>query len=320
MGTATAQTIWGIHVRKDLDADTLFLHRGVVALDGWKAMGDLSTIPGKRDAFKSAYSKAYPDAKPAAILINTGQPFRFLHEMKQGDLVVYPSKVDRKINIGQVTGDYFHDPKSKGYPNLRPVKWLTTVTRNHFSQGALHELGAQLCLFQIKTHADEFRAAVESEPEITKDALEQSTKTAIAEDAFDPSTLQDARERIAATIVRRRGQPEFRKTLLEAYGNRCAMTGCGCVDVLEAAHVYPYRGPDTNHVCNGLLLRSDLQTLFDLGLIGIDSEDFTIVVADSLRHTVYGKLAGKRVCLPANSAERPNRDLLKQHRRDSRLR
>jgi predicted restriction endonuclease len=160
---------------------------------------------------------------------------------------------------------------------------------------------------------------LEPEPGISEDALEQSTETAVAQDAFDPSTLQDARERIAATIVRRRGQPEFRKKLLEAYGNRCGVTGCDCVDVLEAAHVYPYRGPDTNHVCNGLLLRSDLHTLFDLGLIGIDCENYTIVIADSLRETIYGDLAGKQLRLPANSAHYPNSDLLKRHRKDSRL-
>jgi hypothetical protein len=156
---------------------------------------------------------------------------------------------------------------------------------------------------------------LEPEPGINRDALEQSTQTAIAEDAFDPRTLRDARERIAATIVRRRGQPEFRRKLLEAYGSRCAVTGCNCVDVLEAAHVYPYCGPDTNHVCNGLLLRSDLHTLFDLALIGIDPEDYTVVIADSLRQTIYAELAGKRVHLPANSAQWPNRDILKQHRR-----
>jgi restriction system protein len=122
-------------------------------------IGRFSGVP--RGAFKTAYSKAYPDGKPAAIPNNAGQPFRFLHEMKQGDLVVYPSKQDRKINIGQITGDYFYDPKSEGYPNLRPVKWLKTLPRLQFSQGALYETGSALSLFQIKNYADEFRAALE---------------------------------------------------------------------------------------------------------------------------------------------------------------
>ena len=172
MGIATTQTIWGIHAGRTGDAHTLFLQKGVIAI-GWEAMGDLSAIPAKRDAFKTAYSKAYPNDKPAAIPNNAGQPFRFVHEMKEGDLVVYPSKQDRKINIGQITGDYFHDPKGGGYPNQRPVKWLKTVPRLQFSQGALYETGSALSLFQIKNYADEFRAALEGKklrrsPELTQ--------------------------------------------------------------------------------------------------------------------------------------------------------
>ena len=181
MGTATTQTIWGIHAGRTGDAHTLFLQKGVIAI-GWEAMGDLSLIPAKRDAFKSAYSKAYPNEKPAAIPNNAGQPFRFLHEMKQGDLVVYPSKQDRKINIGQITGDYFHDPKGGGYPNQRPVKWLKTVPRLQFSQGALYETGSALSLFQIKNYADEFRAALEGKKESAVPVKEDPTVSRVQSD------------------------------------------------------------------------------------------------------------------------------------------
>jgi hypothetical protein len=58
MGAATTQTIWGIHAGRTGDAHTLFLQKGVIAI-GWEAMGDLSAIPAKRDAFKS-YSTIQP--------------------------------------------------------------------------------------------------------------------------------------------------------------------------------------------------------------------------------------------------------------------
>jgi HNH endonuclease len=35
------------------------------------------------------------------------------------------------------------------------------------------------------------------------------------------------------------------------------------LDILEAAHISPYRGEEDNHPENGLLLRADLHTLFD---------------------------------------------------------
>jgi restriction system protein len=44
---------------------------------------------------------------------------------------------------------------------LRSVKWLKSVPRLKFSQGALYEIGSAMSLFQIKNYADEFRAVLE---------------------------------------------------------------------------------------------------------------------------------------------------------------
>lgn len=54
---------------------------------------------------------------------------------------------------------------------------------------------------------------------------------AVAEEAaeqaatFDPTDVADARKRVTADIIRRRGQPAFRKALMDAYGDACAITG-----------------------------------------------------------------------------------------------
>jgi len=40
-----------------------------------------------------------------------------------------------------------------------------------------------------------------------------------------------------------------------------------------------YNGPQTNHTCNGLLSRSDLHTLFDLGKLAIDTKSYTVLLA-----------------------------------------
>jgi hypothetical protein len=146
--------------------------------------------------------------------------------------------------------------------------------------------------------------------------LARAQGTAQLEGEFDPTDDTDARERIAASIVRRRGQPEFRQQLLKAYGGRCAISDCDCVDALEAAHIRRYgRGEDTNHVQNGLLLRSDLHTLFDLGKITVDPRDYKIMIGKELMNTVYGKLHGKKLRLPKNPAHWPNKDVLNERRR-----
>ena len=142
----------------------------------------------------------------------------------------------------------------------------------------------------------------------------------IADDnVFDPTSLEDARERISRSITQRRGQKAFRNALIAAYGGQCAITGCSILDVLEAAHIHPYRGPDTNKVANGLLLRSDVHTLFDCGLVAIDSETMTVLVAPQLKDSEYGVLHGESVYIPQNPAEQPSAEVLKMHREASGL-
>jgi HNH endonuclease len=99
---------------------------------------------------------------------------------------------------------------------------------------------------------------------------------------FDPSDITDGRRRVMASIAQRQGQPAFRWGLLQIYGSSCAFSNCVVSHVLDAAHIVPYRGVHTNHPQNGLLLRTDLHTLFDLGLLAVDTQDMTIIVAPSL--------------------------------------
>jgi hypothetical protein len=105
----------------------------------------------------------------------------------------------------------------------------------------------------------------------------------------DDITLQQIRTR--------RGQAQFRRALIEAYDGKCAFSGCDVLDVLESAHVVPHAQGGSYAVSNGLLLRADLHTLFDLQLICID-ENRKIRIADSLYGTMYQEFDGKVVRLP----------------------
>ena len=79
-------------------------------------------------------------------------------------------------------------------------------------------------------------------------------------------------------------------------------------DVLEAAHIIAYKGPETNHLENGLLLRADMHTLFDLKLIAIDATSMTVLVSPSLMGTCYEEYRGQPIVVPADPACRPSRD------------
>jgi predicted restriction endonuclease len=130
---------------------------------------------------------------------------------------------------------------------------------------------------------------------------------------FDAADETDARRRTVAAIVQRQGQAEFRQKLLRAYDNRCAITGCSVPLILDAAHIKPYRGPTTNHVQNGLLLRTDLHTLFDVGLLAIDTSTMSIVIALRLYSTDYEAYEGQRVRLPVRKSDWPNKRALDMH-------
>ena len=136
---------------------------------------------------------------------------------------------------------------------------------------------------------------------------------------FDPKDVEDARTRKLAAIVQRQGQPRFRKDLIEAYDGKCAITGCNSLEVLEAAHICPYMGEATNSVRNGLLLRSDIHTLFDRGLIAIDTSDWTVLVDSQLESTEYVKFRGQPLKCPANDQFWPNVIALNFHKKSSRL-
>jgi putative restriction endonuclease len=80
----------------------------------------------------------------------------------------------------------------------------------------------------------------------------------------------------------RLGQGAFRVLVTDAYQRRCAVTGERTLPVLEAAHIRPFslRGP--HRISNGILLRSDLHKLFDLGYITV-TPDLRLEVSQRLR-------------------------------------
>ena len=141
-------------------------------------------------------------------------------------------------------------------------------------------------------------------------AMEAAEQQLVSQGVFDPAGIKDARERIVSSIVRRRGQPAFRKQLLVAYKGHCTITGCEVEAVLEAAHIIPYMGSETNHPGNGLLLRADLHTLFDLGLIAVDVVTMQILVSPKLAGTCYDGYRGKRIMVPDDPAGQPRSEAL----------
>ena len=131
---------------------------------------------------------------------------------------------------------------------------------------------------------------------------------------FDPAGLQDERDRRLVEAAVREGQDRFRSALMDAYGSACAITGYNAVETLQAAHIYPYRGPATNRVSNGLLLRADIHVLFDRGAIAVHETSMEVLIKPHLEVTQYASLAGEKLRRPHKLADRPSAAALRSHR------
>jgi len=136
--------------------------------------------------------------------------------------------------------------------------------------------------------------------------------------ATDAAMPEEARYGAQYLTRGRLGQGAFRVLVTDAYLRRCAVTGEKTLPVLEAAHIQPYAESGPHLVSNGLLLRSDLHKLFDLGYITVTPE-LRVEVSSRLReewhngreyYAHHGRLL---VVEPIELISRPGRDYLAWH-------
>jgi len=89
-------------------------------------------------------------------------------------------------------------------------------------------------------------------------------------------------------------QAEFRASLFDLYGGRCALTGCSVPEALEAAHVLPHTGdPFRDRPENGLLLRRDLHSMFDAMLWSIDPDNNKVRLSKQVTDRSFTAFEGK---------------------------
>lgn len=133
------------------------------------------------------------------------------------------------------------------------------------------------------------------------------------ETEVEPSA-SDEREQVLRAIKVRRGQSSFRRGLIKRYGARCLVTGCELEALLEAAHIAPYRNASHNDLGNGLLLRADIHTLFDLYRLRIDPITLTVTLDEGAYYAGYSAYHGKQLLVgnkrPSSACLRIRAELL----------
>lgn len=221
---------------------------------------------------------------------------RWTGEIRNGKLSISNSGV--KIDVSAFRNDYTDLGIGDGPESEQPAVSETGAYSSHSdaSDGSttaalpkLHEIDGRLGTVQVLDRIERI--------------LQQSGE-------FNSLSLEDAREFALRSIIYRRGQGNFRRDLLLAYDNACVITGCRVSEVLEAAHIIPYKGPNTNNVQNGLILRSDIHLLFDLFLLAIQPDTHRVRVSSTLQKTEYGGLDGVKASTPASPSFSPSIEAL----------
>lgn len=136
-----------------------------------------------------------------------------------------------------------------------------------------------------------------------------------------PFTFEQTRERVSYLSSRILRDRIFRRTVLRAYGERCAITGLRLINgngraEVDAAHIRPVEQSGPDIVSNGLALSGTAHWMFDRGLISF-SDDLEILISrrvndqESVR-ALINKDGHSRP--PHRALERPHPHFLQWHR------
>jgi putative restriction endonuclease len=134
----------------------------------------------------------------------------------------------------------------------------------------------------------------------------------------DGNRIPDRSRFLASREVRDRN---FRRIVLTAYDERCAVTGLKLINgggraEVEAAHIKPVEAGGPDIVTNGLALSGTAHWMFDRGLIGV-GDDMRILISrqvndqESVRELINEDGLLRR---PARTAALPHSSFLRWHR------
>jgi predicted restriction endonuclease len=113
----------------------------------------------------------------------------------------------------------------------------------------------------------------------------------------DSSAVLNGFERRFTRQEARPDQANFRAGLMQLYKGRCVISRCSIPEILDAAHIVPFSESVTfrNDTRNGLVLRTDLHTLFDKLLLSIHPQSGIVMVSPKLKTSTYHQFEGRKI-------------------------
>ena len=169
-----------------------------------------------------------------------GVIYRFTVENAGRRLRHQPKQSCRTLNFGIIDSDFYVEPAAEAHITRRRVRWIKTdVPRDHFSKGALHEIGSAITLFGVKNHANEFFEFLQSgSTEAVDDSDEDQVD--LADDEPDVERVDTYSKDFVVGILRRTDAYRFEHFfagLPQAMGYRAQATvtsGDGGIDVIAS--------------------------------------------------------------------------------------
>ncbi|MBW7962315.1 HNH endonuclease [Bradyrhizobium sp. BR 10261] len=136
-----------------------------------------------------------------------------------------------------------------------------------------------------------------------------------------PFIFEQQRDRVSLTVSRVLRDRVFRRVVLRAYDERCAITGLKLINGMgraevAAAHIRPVEANGPDIVSNGIALSGTAHWMFDRGLISL-ADDLEILISRQTNdleevRSVINKSG--RALEPRRPSDRPHPHFLKWHR------
>jgi restriction system protein len=122
----TEPAAWMIRAGRDGEREEKALNEGLVIV-GWDNLDDIGDCR-TREEIRERLHRAYPDAAKNAVANWTGQLWRLVKQIGEGDLAVMPMKTHHgKIAIGHFIGPYeYREEEPPGFRHVRKVDWIRT--------------------------------------------------------------------------------------------------------------------------------------------------------------------------------------------------
>lgn len=129
-----------------------FKENGYVGIGWFNQLVDRSF---SRDDIKELHKKMYVKDSIMRMNQNAGQVFRFIHDIKVGDIVITPYH-DNQLLVGEVTHDiYYEEDNSSRYYLRKKVNWFSeTVDRQSLSIPLQNTLRSSLTVYKLSNNRE----------------------------------------------------------------------------------------------------------------------------------------------------------------------